>query len=327
MNILACFKFLGQRAHLPFTNPLEMPRDTDKECPCCGEKVSASTIRRHLRGQTTKSVLVAQEHSYGQQRRRLLRLEAVASDPTEATIDSSMDVIVHDEDVPMDRDLELPDSQHSDTLGEDGGRDGSESESDGDPFEGRPEEIFWEDSDEEDDVALGGDFQAAPWLQGLSAEQRLEEIFNVDAAQRGHELTADEMKAICAHNYKVDTDLGARAYDKLARAFPELADLPSRQQLRTQITFLSGVVPVKYDCCPNSCCCYAEPSYAELDCCPFCGESRRDSAGRSRNTFHYLERGTLCIGEWDSPAWAAGCLYCALLAMYIRHLHVRLPSP
>ncbi|KAJ7270851.1 hypothetical protein C8J57DRAFT_1065279 [Mycena rebaudengoi] len=73
-------------------------------------------------------------------------------------------------------------------------------------------------------------------------------------ALKGHKLTADEMKSIRAHNYKVDTDLGARAYDKLPRTFPELADLPSRQQLRTQITFLSGIVPVKYDCCPNSCC-------------------------------------------------------------------------
>ncbi|KAK6980584.1 hypothetical protein R3P38DRAFT_2579849, partial [Favolaschia claudopus] len=75
------------------------------------------------------------------------------------------------------------------------------------------------------------------------------------------------MKAIRAHNYKVDTDLGARAYDKLSRAFPELADLPSRQRLQTQIAFLSGVVPVKYDCCVDSCCCFTG-QYAELEECP-----------------------------------------------------------
>ncbi|KAJ7686681.1 hypothetical protein B0H17DRAFT_1136769 [Mycena rosella] len=224
-----------------------MPRDTDKECPCCGEKVSASAIRRHLRGQTTKSVLVAQEHSYGQQRRRLLRLEAVASDPTEATIDSSMDVIVHDEDVPMDRDLELPDSQHSDTLGEDGGRDGSESESDGDPFEGRPEEIFWEDSDEEDDVALGGDFQAAPWLQGLSAEQRLEEIFNVDAAQRDvaqlsqikllYGLTAE--LDLSAEKDMDDTGLAFEDYVNLRMVYPHrtlAVDAPLRNKIAAYLT-------------------------------------------------------------------------------------------
>ncbi|KAJ6496381.1 hypothetical protein C8R45DRAFT_823187, partial [Mycena sanguinolenta] len=103
----------------------------------------------------------------------------------------------------------------------------------------------------------------------------------------GHKLSAEEMTAIRAHNYKVDTDLGARAYDKLARAFPELAGLPSRQQLRTQIAFLSGVVPVQYDCCVNSCCCFVD-SYADNDFCMFCQEPRRDSGGRARNTFHYL---------------------------------------
>ncbi|KAJ7159302.1 hypothetical protein C8R43DRAFT_881989, partial [Mycena crocata] len=104
----------------------------------------------------------------------------------------------------------------------------------------------------------------------------------------GHKITSDEMRAIRAHNYKVDTDLGARAYDKLGRAFPELADLPTRQRLQTQIAFLSGVVPVNYDCCPNSCCCYTG-AYADLESCPFdCGEPRRNSAGRPRSTFQYL---------------------------------------
>ncbi|KAK6995578.1 hypothetical protein R3P38DRAFT_2416634, partial [Favolaschia claudopus] len=94
----------------------------------------------------------------------------------------------------------------------------------------------------------------------------------------GHKLTEDEMKAIRAHNYKVDTDLGARAYDKLSRAFPELAGLPSRQRLQTQISFLSGVVPVKYDCCVDSCCCFTGP-YADLDECPYCEKPRKDGAG------------------------------------------------
>ncbi|KAJ7718167.1 hypothetical protein B0H16DRAFT_1337632, partial [Mycena metata] len=103
----------------------------------------------------------------------------------------------------------------------------------------------------------------------------------------GHKLTVDEMNAIRAHNYKVDVDLGARAYDKLPRAFPELEALPSRQRLRTQITFLSGVKPIPYDCCVDSCCCFTD-TYAALDACPFCDEPRRDSAGRPRNSFQYL---------------------------------------
>ncbi|KAK6969255.1 hypothetical protein R3P38DRAFT_2414184, partial [Favolaschia claudopus] len=102
---------------------------------------------------------------------------------------------------------------------------------------------------EDEGTGLGDDFRAAPWIQGLAPLDRLREVFDIDAAQRGELEKSNEMKAIRAHNYKVDTDLGARAYDKLSRAFPELADLPSRQRLQTQIAFLSGVVPVKYDCC------------------------------------------------------------------------------
>jgi hypothetical protein len=87
-------------------------------------------------------------------------------------------------------DVVFSDCEHPDLLENSDNADGreSDSESDGDPFEGRPDEIFWEDSDEEDDLALGDDFQAAPWLQGLSAQERLEEVFNVDAATRGMEL-------------------------------------------------------------------------------------------------------------------------------------------
>jgi hypothetical protein len=172
-----------------------MPRKTDRECACgCGEPVSRTTERRHLRHPTTKSVLVAQEHSYAEQRRRLLRLQALAlaedsaaalppsvhggSDGPEGAANDEMDDII------------IYDPQHSDAGAGpgDGSERGSDTESDEDPFEGRPEAIFWEDSDEEDDSALGDDFQAAPWLQGLSAQERLEEVFNVDAAMRGMSL-------------------------------------------------------------------------------------------------------------------------------------------
>ncbi|KAJ7150033.1 hypothetical protein C8R43DRAFT_866397, partial [Mycena crocata] len=88
----------------------------------------------------------------------------------------------------------------------------------------------------------------------------------------GHKLTPDEMNTIRAHNFKVDTELGAHAYNKLSRAFPALADLPSRRRLQSQITFLSGVKPVLYDCCVNLCCCYTD-SYEPLDSCPYCSEA------------------------------------------------------
>lgn len=117
-------------------------------------------------------------------------------------------------------------------------------------------------------------------------------------------MSTDEMRAIRAHNFKVDTELGARVYDKLPRAFPELSGLPSRRLLQTQIAFLSGVKPVPYDCCVNSCCCYTD-SYEPLDRCPYCEESRRDSSGRARNTFQYLPLIPRLVNLFQDPAMAA----------------------
>lgn len=172
-----------------------MPRDR-RDCACgCGESVSSSTQRRHLRQKTTKSVLVAQEHDYREQRRRLLRLHALAldgaapsqshsalggnPDPVEDPADDNSGMGMEDI-VPSGRAQSVSLENFDDDSG-----DGSDSDADGDPFEGRPDEIFWEESDEEEDCALGDDFQAAPWLQGLSAEERLQEVFNIDAAMRG----------------------------------------------------------------------------------------------------------------------------------------------
>lgn len=95
------------------------------------------------------------------------------------------------------------------------------------------------------------------------------------------------MTAIRAHNFKVDTDIGARTFEKLSRAFPELHDLLSLHRLRTRITFLSGVKPVIYDCCKNSCVCFTGP-FETLDKCPYCAETRHKPSGAPWNVFSYI---------------------------------------
>ncbi|KAJ7198614.1 hypothetical protein GGX14DRAFT_374187, partial [Mycena pura] len=95
------------------------------------------------------------------------------------------------------------------------------------------------------------------------------------------------MNAVRAHNLKVSIDLGSRAYAKTKRAFPQLQDLPSLSRLQSEITFLSGVEPIKYHCCKQSCCCFVGP-YIDLDACPYCDEPRYDSRGRPRATFDYI---------------------------------------
>ncbi|KAJ7206022.1 hypothetical protein GGX14DRAFT_367503, partial [Mycena pura] len=100
-------------------------------------------------------------------------------------------------------------------------------------------------------------------------------------------LTDHGMNTVRAHNFKVNTDLGSRAYEKMRRAFPQLNDLPTLTKLQSEIAFISGVKPVKYDCCTLSCCCFVG-SYKDLTTCPYCDVPRFDSRGRARATFEYL---------------------------------------
>jgi hypothetical protein len=93
----------------------------------------------------------------------------------------------------------------------------------------------------------------------------------------GRKLTDHDMKAVRGFNFKVDTDMSARAYDKLPRAFPdELGDLPKHYVLRTRMACLSGIKGVRIDCCVNSCMAFTAP-FNVLDYCLHCGEDRYHS--------------------------------------------------
>lgn len=166
-----------------------MPKDSRRKCPCgCDEYRTPGAIRRHLHNPTTKSVLVAQQHNYREQRLNLLRIEARELSRLGASSDNGAEGRAPSDSPPLDDDIEMDEPDSDGAL--DGGpmeereADPMSSDSEGDPFEGRLDDVFLEDSDEED-VELGGHFQAAPWLQGLTAHERLEEVFNMDAASRG----------------------------------------------------------------------------------------------------------------------------------------------
>ena len=47
----------------------------------------------------------------------------------------------------------------------------------------------------------------------------------------------------------------------------------SFDQVKRQIRWLSGVMPLEHDMCTNSCVAFTRP-YSELDCCPRCSEPR-----------------------------------------------------
>jgi hypothetical protein len=63
--------------------------------------------------------------------------------------------------------------------------------------------------------------------------------------------------------------------------------LPNWGETKSRTAFLSGLDPILYNCCPNSCCCYVVP-YAELDRCPYCNTSRYNSERRPQKVFVYI---------------------------------------
>ncbi|KEP49798.1 transposase family Tnp2 protein [Rhizoctonia solani 123E] len=65
------------------------------------------------------------------------------------------------------------------------------------------------------------------------------------------------------------------------------ASLPSLKNLRSRILALCGLKPVVYDCCKNSCVCFAGP-FADLDACPECQTPRLNAAGAPHKTFSYI---------------------------------------
>ncbi|KAH9930110.1 uncharacterized protein B0H18DRAFT_873619, partial [Fomitopsis serialis] len=122
-------------------------------------------------------------------------------------------------------------------------------------------------------------------LSGLSAVDQLGEDFerslSLDAA-----LSETDKATLRTFALKTDEHLTRRTLEKLPFAFPG-AHVPSANHLRTRVAFLSGIKPVLYDCCPNSCCCYTGP-HAALDNCPYCKAPRRDSRGKARSQFSYI---------------------------------------
>ncbi|KIO19497.1 hypothetical protein M407DRAFT_82724, partial [Tulasnella calospora MUT 4182] len=92
--------------------------------------------------------------------------------------------------------------------------------------------------------------------------------------------------ALKAFKFLLETNLGANAYLKLRQTCKGL-DIPSLKVLRRHMHSLSGIEPVLYDCCANSCMCFAGP-HAEKMFCDHCRTPRYLPNGKPANQFHYL---------------------------------------
>ncbi|KIO21909.1 hypothetical protein M407DRAFT_49569, partial [Tulasnella calospora MUT 4182] len=63
--------------------------------------------------------------------------------------------------------------------------------------------------------------------------------------------------------------------------------LPSLKTVHHKMHDLCGIEPVLYDCCKNSCMCFAGP-YTTLTSCLYCHTNRFKPNGQPSNQFHYI---------------------------------------
>ncbi|KAG9076001.1 hypothetical protein FS749_012268 [Ceratobasidium sp. UAMH 11750] len=137
-----------------------------------------------------------------------------------------------------------------------------------DPLDTAPHCFKDEDEDEPLAPTLG---ETAPWLEGLSARDIVAQ--EVEAKlMRGQKLSESDLLTARAFNFKVDTNMSAKAFGKMRQAFPAFHDLPSYDRTRTRMANLSGIHGVRVDCCVSSCIAFTGP-YKNRHNCLHCGQA------------------------------------------------------
>jgi hypothetical protein len=96
---------------------------------------------------------------------------------------------------------------------------------------------------------------------------------------------------VCALVYKLHHRLSAAAFDQGQYAFTSPSSpppVPPLNNCHRQLAQLAGFDAVKFNCCYNSCICYAPDEYHNLQSCLYCHEPRFNASGKPRKQFSAL---------------------------------------
>ncbi|EJU03176.1 hypothetical protein DACRYDRAFT_26272, partial [Dacryopinax primogenitus] len=98
-------------------------------------------------------------------------------------------------------------------------------------------------------------------------------------------LSAEDEKIFTTFYMKMNGQFTNVQYNTLNFTYPDVFyDLPYIERC---IQHVSGMKPITYDCCINSCVAYIG-ALAKLKCCPHCSEPRFKMNGKPAQPYHYL---------------------------------------
>jgi hypothetical protein len=85
-----------------------------------------------------------------------------------------------------------------------------------------------------------------------------------------------DLAVVRALLYKLRHNLTAAAFDegRFALTMGQSPSVPPLRNCHRRLSELAGFDSIKFDCCINSCVCYAPEVYRDLEACPFCKEPR-----------------------------------------------------
>jgi hypothetical protein len=131
-------------------------------------------------------------------------------------------------------------------------------------------------------------------------------------------LTARDMSILRAYTFKVDEHISDKAFAKIPHTFPK-EPVPTVKVCKARLQALSGLKPIRYDCCVNSCCCFAG-EYKHRTKCPYCDAGRyiidRNGKKKSRKAFNYLPFIPRLVSMYANPTKAKELQYRAFEHMY-----------
>ena len=100
-----------------------------------------------------------------------------------------------------------------------------------------------------------------------------------------------------------------RTFNNVRFTFRHKTNISSSSIIFRRMSILTGIKPVIYDCCPNSCIAYTR-KYIHHSSCPICNERRFQANGQPRSQFTYFPLIPRLQGFFQSNQTVARMSYC-----------------